>query len=150
MYSHLRGFFLQEQETAICSQVWTHLQTLTQMPLTLCVRFLCGKTGDQRSLDFLAARKIPARVNTPIGRDFEFSGKSDKAGPACSNLFIFFRWEWVLTRSRSSSDSCWCSVCTSGRSCRKRRTRRTRNSTGGSRFPTPRSVAADSHSTDRW
>ena len=50
-------------------QVWTHLQTLIQMPLTLCVWFLYGKTGgqlkpDSHFLDFLAARKIPASVNT--------------------------------------------------------------------------------------
>ena len=38
MYSHLRGFFSQEQENAIF-----FLQTLTQMPLTLCASSLQNK-----------------------------------------------------------------------------------------------------------
>ncbi len=63
----LAVFFSQEQETTFFfSQVWRHLQTLTQVPLTLCVRVLCRKTPDQPSLDLLVGCvNITASVNRP-------------------------------------------------------------------------------------
>ena len=39
-------------------------QIPTQMPLTLCVRFLCRKSAALSDLDFHAARKMPTSVNT--------------------------------------------------------------------------------------
>ena len=67
VFSHLRVFFSQEQETAFF--FLTSANTLANShtsAMTLSVGVLCGKTPDQPSLDFLAGcENITASVCRP-------------------------------------------------------------------------------------